>query len=184
MLQRLNVSPTLRHAGVCGRLVVLLVAVGVPSPLLALEAHAPPDILQQVAAYQPPDPDLGSDPKYFFFHKRGITEDAAARDLAECNAYALDVIPSVVLPEYLTQASRSPNGTIFNGPVGDMIIDAAMNYAASGVSRINMRICMRFKGYRLHLLSKELWMQLHDADDATIAKLSSGPTPASQGFEP
>ena len=77
----------------------------------------------------------------------------------------------------------------YDGALIAVLAGAIVEPSVKGtLSRINIRRCMGFKGYKLHILTKDLWRQLNAGDDVTGLKLqaeiASGPPPAGPGIDP
>lgn len=145
-----------------------------PSAPAAVAQPAPPaaDPASTIDPAAIPLPDLHFTPtpnaidnydKYFFFNRAGTDFVTAYGDLRECDGYARGL-------SYRTGPVYMPYNSYTGGVLGAAIggaIAGAMENAIYGsaerrrLRRVNMRICMGFKGYTAFGLPKEIWEQFN-----------------------
>jgi hypothetical protein len=125
--------------------------------------------------------------KYFFFHKAGVSFDAALMDVAFCYQY-LPGVAVMQLPAYSDWGSGAPAPKtdyyrVFEnyGLVG-MGIGALVDGPLLRRNRQSrMRRCMETRGYKRYPMAEATWEALSKGDaKITIpifAKLASGPKP-------
>jgi hypothetical protein len=116
--------------------------------------------------------------KYFYFHRDDTDFGSALADLQECDAYARGI-------------SLRADGSPFTGALTGAAMDAIFGSAQRRrIRRVNMRVCMRYKGYRIYGLPKSLWEQFNFSEGLTHvdeslrqrllriqARVASGPRP-------
>jgi hypothetical protein len=125
--------------------------------------------------------------KYFFFHKAGVSFDAALMDVAFCYRY-LPAVAVMQLPAYSAWGSGAP------APKTDYY-RVFENYGLVGVGigalvegpllrrnrQSRMRRCMETRGYKRYAMAEATWEALSKGDaKITIpifAKRASGPKP-------
>jgi hypothetical protein len=174
-----------------------------PAPATQADPRVSPN--DPVSTFDPaaiPMPDLHFTPtpnaidnydKYFFFNRAGTDFATAYGDLRECDGYARGLSYRAG-PVYLPYNSYT--GGVLGAAIGGAIAGALDNaiYGSAErrrLRRVNMRICMGFKGYTAFGLPKEIWEQFNfEEGNAHIeegqrqrflqmqARAASGPRPA------
>jgi hypothetical protein len=116
--------------------------------------------------------------KYFYFHRDDTDFGSALADLQECDAYARGI-------------TLRADGSPFTGALTGAAMDAIFGSAERRrIRRVNMRVCMHYKGYRIYGLPKSLWEQFNFSEGLTHidesqrqhllriqARVASGPRP-------
>ncbi|HYI63778.1 MAG TPA: hypothetical protein VEW71_02720 [Allosphingosinicella sp.] len=170
------------------RLFLLTCAIG----MVAAACGAPPLLAQPVA---PPSIDPSTIPvpdlsftlnpatlrnldKYVYFHRDGTDFATAFADIRECDAFAREV------GFYI-------GGSPFTGALTGVAVDAIFGSAERRrIRRANMRVCMRFKEYRIYGLPEAIWERFNfeegnqrvpEAERERMlrvqARIASGPRP-------
>ncbi len=134
--------------------------------------------------------------KYYYFHRQGVSFDAAFADISECDRLSSGLAAysggSEPYPGYY--ASQYGVGGALGGALGSMFADMIHGSAARrAMRRVNMRNCMGYKGYQRYGLAKDLWEAFNfeegngrkDDDIRTPklmqqAKVASGPRPQTE----
>ncbi len=116
--------------------------------------------------------------KYVYFHRVDTDFATAYADLRECDAYARGVGFYV-------------DGSPFTGALTGIAVDAIFGSAERRrIRRVNMRVCMRFKEYRIYGLPEALWERFNSEEGnqriaeserqrllQIQARIASGPRP-------
>lgn len=134
--------------------IVGLIAAFCCAPSLRAQSVAAPAI--DPAAIVVPDLRFTPDPgtirnfdKYVYFHRDDTDFATAYADLRECDAYARGVGFYV-------------DGSPFTGVLTGIAVDAIFGSAERRrIRRVNMRVCMRFKEYRIYGLPETLWERIN-----------------------
>jgi hypothetical protein len=142
-----------RFVPLCGiGIVAALILVGGAATPLSAQATPPPlpDAIEVPDLSFTPTADIVRDyDKYFYYHRTDTDFATALADIRECDAYARGIGFRV-------------GASAFAGPVTAAMFDAIF---ASGerrrIRRVNMRMCMRFKEYRIYGVPKSLWEQFN-----------------------
>ena len=164
---------------------------------MILMSTAVPGWAQEVAAPDPasiavPDLDippqqLGDPKKFFFFHKSGVTFEAARQDLAFCSRYiARGAVRGY--PGFVPWQSAPPAEPIVQnlnyGLVGVAIMAIISGPIDRSIRQSRMMRCMLPRGYARYRTSEDLWKQLNGGDLAQSilvqAKIASGPVPPTE----
>jgi hypothetical protein len=183
-------------------------AAALSTEALAADAVATPsEVAAQIVAYRPAAEDQGHFNKYFFFHKPGVSLEAASADLQECWGYASGLVLSPGLPSHVpppgsaapaitSRSITNPPGLYRPGGIKDFTAGATSAVvlaligpaAVRAVGAANLRKCMGFKGYGRYGLSKSLWETLNPKDGpraiALQAEVAAGPAPAQESLVP
>lgn len=116
--------------------------------------------------------------KYVYFHRADTDFATAYADIRECDAYARGVGFYV-------------EGGPATGAVTGIAVDAIFGSAERRrIRRVNMRVCMRFKDYRIFGLPEQIWERFNFEEGNTAiadgerermlriqARVASGPRP-------
>ena len=140
-------------------------------------------------AFEPDEEDVRNYDKYFYFHRADTDFETAYADLQECDAHArgFTYYAGTTVPIY----QFGVLGGALGGAIGSVMADAIWGSAERRrMRRVNMRVCMGFKGYRTYGLPKDLWQQFNFDEGLTQveerrrqrllqiqARVASGPTP-------
>ena len=130
-------------------------------------------------AFVPDEEDIRNYDKYFYFHRDNTDFATAYSDLQECDAYARGI-------------TLRADGSPFTGALTGAAMDAVFGSAERRrIRRVNMRVCMRYKEYRLYGLPKSLWERFNFSEGLTRvdeserqrllriqARVASGPRPS------
>jgi len=136
--------------------------------------------------------------RFFYFHREGVDFATAYADLAECDALASAPI------RRSNDAGRYSAGDFWGmstlgGPLWHSLqVTSRTRAERVRLHSVNMRNCMRFKGYRRYGLPEAIWKQFNlDANDIRSstpaklveyrqkrAKLASGPLPLAEAIAP
>jgi hypothetical protein len=151
-----------------------------PRPAMAqpAQALAPATVELPNLAFQPTPAIERNYDKYFYFHRDDTSFAAAYEDIRECDALARGI------------TLRLDGGPVTGGVTG-VIADAILGSAERRrIRRVNMRMCMGFKDYRIYGLPEALWEQfnfeegLRQVEEArreqllqVQARVASGPRP-------
>ena len=192
-------------AGLALALVAPVAAAAQPAPDKAdAAAIAVPDL-----RFQPTESDQRDFGKYFYFHKPGVSFEAARADLTECRGYSqnLGLFPKIpanvpINANFIEQTYEDPPGNLRVAEVDPYTIPGAIAYTVveAGIGALvipgeinkrvvaNMRKCMGFKAYKRYGLSRDLWRQLNQGglEQALLmqAKIASGPEPTQDSLDP
>lgn len=152
----------------------------------ALRAQGPSAPAVDPATIAVPDLRFTPDPatirnfdKYVYFHREDTDFATAYADLRECDAYARGVGFYV-------------DGSPYTGALTGIVVDAIVGSAERRrIRRVNMRVCMRFKDYRIYGLPESLWERINfeegnrrvpESERERLlqiqARIASGPRPA------
>ena len=186
----------LRRATALAVLIGALPAQAQDAPV-APPAVDPASVPMPVLAFTPTDEDVRNYDKYFYFHREGSDFAAAYSDLQECDGYARGLafraggaVP--YNPGLIPMTMAGAIGGVIGNAIGNAMADAIWGSAERRRQRrINMRVCMGFKGYRTYGLTKSLWEEFNfDEGGVRVeedrrqrllqmqARAASGPTPA------
>jgi hypothetical protein len=116
--------------------------------------------------------------KYSFFHKPGVSFDAAMRDVGFCYRF-FRIENFIVLGSFAAWGERqkSPDRMTAGGIIGGAVEDMT----ARDILRSRWRRCMETRGYARYPMAQKIWEALLKDDPArsvpVFAKLASGPTP-------
>ena len=134
--------------------------------------------------------------KYFYFHRSGVSFEAAKAEIGECYEYRngpagmegqfINIVPTFVsLSEKQVNVPYVQNEAGLVGMVIGDIVSASLVLKNQGQ---RMRKCMEYKGYDRYGLSKDLWKQITNIDAATYidvhARIASGPAPSAEKILP
>ena len=129
-----------------------------------------------IRTYRPAPGDAENFWRYFFFWKRGVTQEMARKDLLECAAYSHGPVLWARVPERMPigEDVKGPNGTEGGyGLVGAAIFSLVEGGLVQRIALANMRRCMGFKEYGRYGLSSALWRSLNaGTPDKTIDQLA------------
>lgn len=142
--------------------------------------------------------------QFFYFHRTETSFAEAYADIRECDRLARRPLErSNKWPDPVTV--YGPNqytlggvvgGALGNLLVGELAIAARTRAERKRLRRVNMRLCMAYKGYQRFGTSEPIWREIDFEGDrnpslarrhalfARQAVLASGPRPLSEALEP
>ncbi|MGH3428466.1 MAG: hypothetical protein ACRDQZ_13015, partial [Mycobacteriales bacterium] len=132
----------------------------------------------------------------YFFQKPGVSYETAFADIDTCRMYglsarAISAPPTVVpLSGAVVQRSESASPRLFSqyGVVGGLIAGALIAEAEEDAAQGAVRRCLFYKGYRRYGTSRAVFDAINSGTDvdkaARMARIASGPTPATRDIGP
>jgi len=141
-----------------------------------------------------PDPDDASDyDTHFYFHKTGVSYQAAFADIDECRLYALTTKSLNRTPSFAplgSDAIRERTTPIFLtfGILGDIVASFFVAQEQRDTDRATTKQCMAYKGYSRYGTSAAIWSNINSGSNpekvARAALIASGPKPAAEAIDP
>lgn len=144
--------------------------------------------------------DTSDDPKYFYFHKAGVSFERAAHDVRECLANTHFISAPRRMPAFAMISEIPPTPGLaprltwdkFNnrptGLMGAILLPTVFRSVMRRHHQSIMRTCMGFKAYRRYPTTKEAYIALNEGDPMNSllmqAKIASGPAPAEESAKP
>jgi len=111
--------------------------------------------------FEPSGNDERNYKKYYYFSRAETSFEEAFNDIRYCDALARGLSVQAYSADP-TMAGMYGIGGVIGGVLGSMLADAIYGSAeARAKRRVNMRRCMRFKGYARHGLAKDLWQEFN-----------------------
>lgn len=99
--------------------------------------------------------------KYYYFHRDGTDFPTAYTDLRECDGYASGLSSGVGYVATPYPYAGTMAGAL-GGAIGNVLAVAIFGSAEKRKARrVNMRLCMFYKGYQRFGLSKQLWTEFN-----------------------
>lgn len=158
---------------------------------------APPTAASDPVAIAVPSLDFAEQPdmvkgydRYFYFHRETTSFAEALADLEECDGYARGLAYRIKPNPDDPMVKNTLFGPVFEA-IGARLSDRLFGVPERRKARrINMRVCMGYKGYHRYGLPQAIWQSFNFDDAATApaeqdrekmlmqqAKVASGPHP-------
>lgn len=127
---------------------------------------------------------------YFYFHKAGVSYEAAFADLDVCRLYTETAVTMIMPPKFVPLGKdvvvrEVQTGYPWHyqqyGIVGGLLIDYFASIAQRDNAHATMRRCMAYKGYKRYAVSEKIRESLDSGKPAEktarLALIASGPAP-------